>query len=154
MKTRKPKPNASLSKQIAYWDACLKKAGFEDIEDRASGKLRSWSGSMPLESAAYPESTRMAVGINPNSLKLKNSQGYSSLLWKHSQESYYRFAAQLLYEKEFKSERHRKIWELHCEGATLKKIAKKLKITPRQARYAVSTMQEAFGLKIVPTKHD
>ena len=129
---RKKKLKQNLKQLIKDWDKKLKAAGFNDIEERDSDRLKSWAGSV-----SFSEKKNKKNHFN---------YGYTSLTWKESQGEYYRVAGQILHETEFKNERHRRIWELHCEGLSGSEIAEKLKLTKRQVKYAIWRMAKDFGL--------
>ena len=82
------------------------------------------------------------------------NHGYTSLVWKESQEQYYRIAGQLLHEVQFKSERYRIIWQLHSEGFTYQEISNELNLTIKKVRYAIEKMAIQFGLKNGSNKHN
>lgn len=129
---KKKKLKQSLKQLIKDWDERLKAAGFNDIEDRETDRLKSWAGNISFSEKANKQS--------------HFNYGYTSLTWKESQGEYYRIASQILHEAEFKNERQRTIWELHCEGLSGSEIAKKLKLTKRQVKYAIARMAKDFGL--------
>lgn len=139
MKKKQPNKKAPLNKQIEYWDELLKLNGFKDIEERTTGRLRSWSGE---------------ISIELNNPEIRASRNYTSIVWKESQAEYYRIAGQLLFIKKFRNDQHKRIWELHSNGLTLKAIAASMGLTQRQVRYAVSCMRIEFGLCLSQTHID
>lgn len=140
MKKKKLKTK-NLKQLIKDWDQKLKDSGFKDIEDRKTGLLKHHGGDISL-SVMQNRVTGYTVG-----------RGYSTIAWKDSQAEYYRIAGQLLHEAEFKSPRHRLIWQLHSEGVTECEIATILNITRRKVEYAIQKMQIEFGLKFVQVRH-
>ncbi len=127
----------SLTQLQKLWDKKLADSGFVDIENRRTGALKTRIGS-PLS-----ESNNGLYSIRG---------GYTSRAWKVSQIEYYRRANQLLHTAVFKSSKHRRIWELHCQGLTLKVIAKKLHLTERQIKYAVHVMKLRFELSLTTNR--
>ncbi len=96
---------AQLKKLRAKWYKKLAKTGFKDIEN-------------PL--SVYEE--------------LGNCEGtYFQRNWSPAQfvekQRYFELATQLLHDPVFKSEKDRKAWEMHTNGATQKQIMKKLKVS-------------------------
>lgn len=136
MKKKKPK-NQNLQKLIKDWDRKLKESGFNDIEERDTDRLKSWAGNVALNNEICDRSRKTDY---------KHKYGYTSLTWKESQEEYYRIAGQCLHEAEFKSEKHKIIWQLHCEGLTNKEIADKINAKKHQVKYAINRMAKDFGL--------
>ena len=84
------------------WYGKLAKQGFEDIEDtnREDKPLKSLHNHRFY---LIPVEQRLAT------------------------ESYYEMARQLLNEYKFKNSTHKRIWELHCQGLSRRKIAKHIK---------------------------
>lgn len=75
-----------------------------------------------------------------------DGKGYSTFVWKQSQAEYYRLAAIFYHDKEFKDCREREIWGLHAEGFSVREIAKKINLTPRQVFYSIQIAGKRFGL--------
>lgn len=84
------------------WYERLKKEGFEDIE-------YSGSPSKPLKQYA---SYYFIARTDPLSFE--------------SKQNYYQRASQFLHDYLFHSDQEKKIWELHCEGKTLRQIAQSI----------------------------
>lgn len=87
------------------WYAKLKKKGFNDIEK----------------------------DNNPQSLLSNKGNGYASVA-KHpynfeETQNFYRLASWFLHEYEFKSKKDQKIWELFCEGKTIRFISAEIKLS-------------------------
>lgn len=137
MKKQKNSKALSLKEQIAYWDRKLAESEFEDIEDRNTGRLKTYSGTKSISTV--------------QDKVLPGSAGYSSILWKKSQAEYYRLAGHFLYSGEFKNKRHKSIWTLHCQGRSMREIAKNLRITLKKVRYAIECLEIDFGLKMAQT---
>lgn len=80
------------------WYAKLKESGFTDIEDstRAQSPLKAW------------HDRRFK---NATDIKVQTSRAY------------YDRATSLLHTGRFKDKTHRRIWELHCEGLSTRKIS-------------------------------
>jgi len=135
MKNRRKKKKTDLAQQLEYWDKKLAESGFEDIEDRKTGLLKAWSGTI-------------SARINGLEPRYSGSAGYSSLIWKESQQDYYRAAGQVLHTGKFKSKKHKEIWKLHCDGLSTRQIAKELDLTQRQSAYAINRLQSQFGLRL------
>jgi hypothetical protein len=141
---KKKQTTPALNQLIKEWDKKLKDSGFKDIENRATEDLKSWAGTTFLEINKDGE-----MKIEPHA-----NHGYTSLVWKESQEQYYRIAGQLLHEVQFKSERYRIIWQLHSEGFTYQEISNELNLTIKKVRYAIEKMAIQFGLKNGSNKHN
>ena len=96
------KPNSPEFKALqTEWTKKLKDSGFVDIEDveRPDKPLKAWDDRRFKQ---IPTERRIAT------------------------ERYYDTARELLNTYEFKNLIHKKIWELHCEGLSRRKIAKLL----------------------------
>lgn len=126
----------TLQQLTRAWDEKLKRSGFVDIEDRRTGLLHAWSGKY-----FYGTNNGFADKINVDALKRYGS------LYGQSEAEYFRLAGQCLHEREFKSVRHRIIWQLHSEGFSYAEISKELNITLRRVRYAIERMAREFCLK-------
>lgn len=137
MKKQNKKRKQTLAQLIREWDRKLAESGFNDIEDRASGLLKKSAGTISIE-----ESLKKDVPL------LSPEGQYSSSVWKDSQASYFRLAGIYLHTKEFKSQNHKTIWELHAAGRSNPEIAKELRQTVRQIKYAINCMQQAFRLRL------
>lgn len=85
------------------WDERLANAGFEDIEQREDGNLKSWASSHFASPSSH----------NPTAFQAK--------------EEYYRLAGQFLYDYTFASPLERAIWKYHSEGVSVYKIPQLLK---------------------------
>ncbi len=83
----------------AQWDAKLKKSGFEDAETK-SGQLKAW-----------------------HKLDIMRRFQHSDAATKME---YFVSAGRFLYDHKFESATDRAIWELHCQGMTLREILKVL----------------------------
>lgn len=137
---KKKKPNSQNLKQLTKaWDQKLKESGFKDIEDRKTGLLKHHGGDVNIPC--------FYKSLEPQNLSV--NRGYSTLAWKESQAEYYRLASQILHEAEFKTPRHRIIWQLHSEGTTQQEIAAILNITRRKVELCLKSMQIEFGLRFV-----
>ena len=89
------------------WYDKLKEEGFQDIEE-SPDKAERGSGE------------RMLVRSHSADFKRVPRSNIESSY------EYYYFASQfLLHENGFKNEKHRKVWELHCEGVPEREIAEK-----------------------------
>jgi hypothetical protein len=82
----------------AKWYDKLKKSGFEDAESDED-HLTDWSRTLFLKRPEYDQ----------------------------SKEEYYRLAGQFLHDHTFRTETERKIWELHQDGVSIRKIVKLLR---------------------------
>lgn len=148
----------ALQRLNRIWDKKLAEHGFSDIEDRNTGLLKNWSGTVAhdnglpnneqLNSRGLVSLDLLVQQTESETITINGKASYSSLVWKESQAEYYRLASQFLHEKEFKSIRARIIWQLHSEGFSQYKIAKELKTTRREIRYAIEEMEKEFGLKL------
>lgn len=107
------KPKESLKDLQAEWYTRLQGEGFIDIEDteRPDAPLKTW-----------------------HSLKWQN---VSRETWE-STESYFDQAKELLTTREFETPMHRRIWELHCDGLSKRKIEKEL--SPEADAYKKSSI--------------
>jgi hypothetical protein len=85
------------------WGKKLEKTGFEDIE-RSDGTLKRW------DSFYF---AREKHGHHHGGREFK--------------EEYYRLAGHFLHDFPFKTDRDRKIWDLHAQGKTIKFITNMLK---------------------------
>jgi DNA-binding NarL/FixJ family response regulator len=126
----------TLQQLTKIWDKKLKDDGFVDIENRQTGLLNTWSGKF-----FYGTDTTFAEKINREAMRRFGSTH------KESEAEYFRLASHCLHEQEFKSVRHRIIWQLHAEGYSYNEIAKELNTTTRKVRYAIEIMAKAFCLK-------
>ena len=143
---KKKNPNSQNLKQlIKEWDEKLKSSGFKDIEDRKTGLLKHNGGDVTVANIGYS----LAAYRSDKEPSFAVQRGYSSLAWKESQAEYYRIASQILHEAEFKTPRHRIIWQLHSEGVTQQEIAAILNITRRKVELCLKSMQIEFGLRFV-----
>lgn len=145
MKKKNPtKPN--LQQLIKEWDKKLKDSGFKDIENRKTGLLQHNGGDVIFDAFTFEDPVE------------SHHLGYSSLTWKESQAEYYRLASSYVFEKQFKTDRHQRIWELHADGMSAQEIANTLKfqaylfggafrMTWKKAHYAIHCMAIEFGLK-------
>jgi hypothetical protein len=99
------------------WAKKLEKDGFEDIEEFNSPKelLKSW------------HNMRFAAKNNPDML--------------NETRDYYLAATNLLNTFTFKNNRDRKIWTMHSEGITERRIAEKLRITNWRVRKLILLLQ-------------
>jgi len=121
-----------LKKLIKEWDRKLKDSGFVDIENRKTGMLITWAGS---------------ISCDDKHAMQKANYGYTSLVWKESQAEYYRIASQCLHDRDFRNELEREIWELHVDGHSYKEISKKINVTLDKARRTIERLAKEFGLK-------
>jgi hypothetical protein len=87
----------SLQQLQQKWDLKLAKAGFVDIEDRASGNLKEWHSANQYLSPAHEED-----------------------------KEYYRLAGSFLHDHKWPSRLYKQIWELHSQGMPIRAIAAKL----------------------------
>lgn len=94
-----PFKTANFEKLKKKWYAKLEKSGFQDIE-QDEDNLNEWEAS---------------IFSRHNTKTIAAKQEYFSL------------AGEFLHNHVFESKRHKKIWEMHCEGASLDGISKKLK---------------------------
>lgn len=89
----------SLTDLQKKWYEKLKKSGFEDIES-SNGALKVWASSY-------------------HKLRLSHNFEYK--------EAYARKAGQFLHEHKFSDSRDRHVWEMHCEGISIRETVKRLK---------------------------
>ena len=90
----------------AKWYAKLENSGFEDIEDQHGHLDRHKSLS------------NIVTHYDQTSFELK--------------QEYYRLAGQFLHDHKFKSKKEMLIWQYHCEGMSIRDIAKKMKTYRRK----------------------
>lgn len=96
---------------VAKWYAKAKKAGFDDIEQNDEReRLKKWHSGY-LQSRYTPAAYE-------------------------AKEQYFRLASHLLEHGAFDNKRHKRIWGMHADGATIKEIAKAVK-TNETAVYQV-----------------
>jgi hypothetical protein len=86
----------------AKWDKKLEKSGLENIEQE-DGNLKNWSSRVF-------SSSRSGINVEDRIEYYKSVEGY------------YRTAGQFLHEYKFKSNKEKLIWELHCEGLSVREI--------------------------------
>lgn len=95
---RKPKQAMSFKKLQEHWYKKAAKAGFEDIEQNdEEQRLKKWHSTY-LQQRYTPEAYAAA-------------------------ERYYHLASDYLHNGTFDSTKDKRIWELHTEGLTFRKIA-------------------------------
>lgn len=117
-------------KLIADWDKKLKNSGFEDIEQRDEN-LKRWDSYF---------------------FKLK-VKGNSVL--QESKEIYFRLAGQFLYENAFESVEERRIWEMHCNGVSMRGIVSALKKKGHKSyKFKVQTTIERLADKMLKRHHE
>lgn len=109
------------------WYRKLQQVGFKDIEN-SKGLLKVWSGA-PLDE---------------NLPAITSKTGYSSKIFKESQQEYYRLAGQYYYDKEFKSSRDKEIWRLHALGSSLIDIAAEMRMSKGSIQYRIERMRKEF----------
>jgi len=134
---------------IAEWDKKLRDSGFVDIEDRKTGLLKKCGGDQIVVPEGFEK-----LGCCWTEIEIKtsmadhqfNNKGYSSFVWKQSQAEYYRIAAIMFHDGEFKNLREKEIWGFHSEGVSTREIAKKMGLTQRQVFYTIQTIEKRFGL--------
>ena len=134
---------------IAEWDKKLRDSGFVDIEDRKTGLLKKCGG----DQLRLPEDferlsccwTEIEINTSMPDHQFSN-RGYSSFVWKQSQAEYYRLAAIMCHDGNFKTDREKEIWNLHAEGLSYREIAKKINLTARQVWYSIQNTGKRFGL--------
>lgn len=118
---RKPRLDAPLNEQEAYWYARLAKEGFEDIEDTSSPlrPLKAW-----------------------HNLKWRNAdpQHVASTV------AYYTKARHVLQSGLFANKLSYRIWELHCDGLGVREIEKAIKGRKRKSAIAKLIKQMAEEL--------
>lgn len=107
----------SLKQLTDLWYKKLEKSGFKDAESR-TGKLNTWESSHAITEAgdAYKQ-------LKP----FTNYLQYQTML--SQREEYFRLAGFFLYDNKWKNKRDRRLWELHCEGMPIRKMAKRFRTT-------------------------
>lgn len=94
-----PPNNKDFKKLQAEWDKKLKDDGFEDAENR-DGTLKIWHD---LHFRKPSHDTNQRADFEATS-------------------EYYRLTSQFLHSHQFSSLSERHIWELHCEGKSVKQF--------------------------------
>lgn len=91
------------------WDAKLKASGFEDIEQRHDGNLKTWASARVFK-------------------EKRNGEYYENkAVYYQSVEEYYRLAGQFLHTYKFDSDKERLIWEKHADGMSMNEITAYMK---------------------------
>lgn len=108
------------------WNKILKRGGLEEIENF----------DLP----------------NPVLKKSHNLRWKKEELIEHivSTQNYYEKASEVLHTYPFKNENHQKIWELHCEGLSVRQIVLKIKKHPYKrmsVNRIITAIQKQSGLK-------
>lgn len=111
--------NKSFQKLKNLWYKKLKSKGFIDIEDD-KGRLKTYTGGQYL----FPPTD---VAVRPD-----------------SQAEYYRLARRFCHEKRFESDKHLKVWQLHSEGCSERKIAEVLKVSRKVIRTILRDLKQEF----------
>lgn len=86
------------------WDKKLKDSGFKDIEN-----------SHPDRQLKHYDSIEFQRYYTPDAFEAKRR--------------YFELAGHLLHEHKFRSQKHKDIWELHCQGKQFPEIARKFRTT-------------------------
>lgn len=107
-----------LKKLQREWDEKLKKSGFQEIENRENGLLKVWH-SYHFQ---------------------KQDQGRIE-----SQSLYYEKAWEFFHRHPFKDLLELRIWELHCEGLSLRQIAKELRLKTCRAYKVICVLKELMN---------
>lgn len=63
-------------------------------------------------------------------------------------QEYYSNATSVLYETEFDNEKDKKIWELHCEGLSVRKVASKYGVSKTTAQTIINKIQRKYKLRV------
>lgn len=134
----------TLNQLVKEWDKRLKESGFDDIENRKTGKLRKFGGDVYFGHLSdIGASSDKKISLNKKHLNRR----YTTLVWKESQAEYFRIASQCLHERDFKTVLDRIIWQLHAEGLSYQEISKELNVTLDKTRRAIERMSTEFGLR-------
>lgn len=104
----------------AQWYRKLKRAGFKDLET-SKGQLKVYD-SFYFQSA------------------------YSPVAFK-AREKYFQLASHLLHTHKFKSERQKRIWQLHCEGKEQSIIAQRVGVSQPRVSGVLSELAEMLKAK-------
>lgn len=110
--------------EFKFWNEKLARSGFQDAEDFSLPEpaLKSW-----------------------HSFKWRESQA-RAVESKH----YFELAHELLHTFAFRSALYRKVWELHCEGLSVRQIARRLrrrKLRKSQIHWVIRLIQMQSGIK-------
>lgn len=108
----------SFKKLQKQWYKKLKDEGFKDIEN-----------------VGY----YMTSAINLRAVATKDREAI---------QEYYSNATSVLYETQFDTEKEKKIWELHCEGLSLRKVAAKYGISKSGAQSIIAKIQKKYRLRV------
>lgn len=107
------KRDVSFKKLQDTWYKTLKKEGFEDIEYFSNGEPLEW-----LKGSGRFASEGAALLLNPEEASAAEA-AYQARL------DYFNAATRLVNRKDiFTNESHRKVWELHIEGQSLRQIGR------------------------------
>jgi len=119
---RRPSPTASLTTQQAYWYAKLKQDGFEDIEDTSN----------PLQPLKEWHNLKWSRPSGPSSLQVSTTI------------EYYTRARHAIASHAFDHPLHLKVWELHCDGLSVRAISKavKGKLSKSAVAYLIKRLAE------------
>lgn len=105
-----PSKNKELKKLTKLWYKKLEKEGFQEIE-QADGNLKVWHSHKFL----------------------RTSDG--SVFSAPAKEEYFRSAGHFLHDHVFSNEAEKDIWKLHCEGLSIREIAKVFKSKKNEKEY-------------------
>lgn len=108
-----------FKKLKAKWDKKLASTGFNDIEN-ADGSLKA---------STHPRTIALA------------------LQEKEERDAYYTIASQLLHTHPFANAVEKKIWEMHCEGISIRDIMSKLKIGHHKIELVIDEMRKIGKLR-------
>lgn len=103
-----------LKRLEKIWYDRLKSTGFNDIEDTDVGLLKEWDTN-------FFRNRFVQVKFDATT-------------------EYYSCAHHILLHHEFKNENHKRVWELHCQGYSERKIAQMIKVYKKSMVHYVIAM--------------
>lgn len=119
------------------WYLRLKESGFEDIENE-SGSLKKFNLPRTHMTSSAHDSDGETYGSGRVHERFLREQARQL-----NNTHYYDICCALRHTKRFKEMscsnlHHRKIWDMHCEGSTYDKIAKKFKMHPSGIKWVIN----------------
>ena len=134
----------ALAKLQKTWSQRLAASGFEDLESETDrdaplsnrGKLHDGTGKVK-DTSAHTTGNDVGGDGDFQSLAARVEHGQAYTDWANS-------ILHKLNGKGVKAKRRRKIWEMHCEGWSLKGIARELDINFHVARLTVNRIEEKY----------
>lgn len=111
-----------FKKLQADWDAKLKESGFEDAETR-DGNLKTWHKYDVLD-------------------RFSREDGETKM-------EYFAAAGRFLHDYQFESLSERTVWQLHCEGLSIRQILKAIKDSKVKSKWKVHQIVQKLKAAMV-----